>query len=45
MNDEKRLIYQLFNYLAMIETEANQSMIREMEGLLNELLARLEEDV
>ena len=37
MSYKKRLINQIFRLLALIETEANQSIIRQIEGLLNAL--------
>ena len=37
MNYKKRLINQIFRLLALIETPANQSIVRQIEGLLNAL--------
>lgn len=37
MSHKERLINQIFRLLAIIETEANQSIIRQIEGLLNAL--------
>lgn len=37
MNVKERLIGQIFRLLATIENEANQSIIRQIEGLLNAL--------
>lgn len=37
MSRKERLINQIFRLLALIETTANQSIIRQIEGLLNAL--------
>ena len=37
MSYKERLISQIFRLLSLIETEANQSIIRQIEGLLNTL--------
>ncbi len=37
MSHKERLINQIFRLLAIIETPANQSIIRQIEGLLNAL--------
>ena len=37
MSYKERLINQIFRLLAIIETPANQSIIRQIEGLLNTL--------
>lgn len=37
MSYKERLISQIFRLLSLIETEANQSIIRQIEGLLNAL--------
>lgn len=37
MNYKKRLISQIFRLLSLIETPTNQSIIRQIEGLLNAL--------
>lgn len=37
MSYKERLINQIFRLLAIIETSANQSIIRQIEGLLNAL--------
>ena len=37
MSRKERLINQIFRLLALIETPANQSIIRQIEGLLNAL--------
>lgn len=37
MNRNKRLVNQIFRLLALVETPANQSIIRQIEGLLNAL--------
>ena len=39
MSYKRGLIYRIFRLLALIETEANQPIIRKIEGLLNELLS------
>lgn len=38
MSYKNGLIFRIFRLLALIETEKNQSIIRQIEGLLNELL-------
>lgn len=38
MKEKRRLIVRLFDILATIETEDNQSRIREIEGILYEIL-------
>lgn len=37
MNYKERLISQIFRLLSLIETKENQSIIRQIEGLLNAL--------
>lgn len=37
MSYKERLINQIFRLLAIIETPANQSIIRQIEGLVNAL--------
>ena len=37
MNYKERLISQIFRLLSLIETPTNQSIIRQIEGLLNAL--------
>lgn len=37
MNYKERLIRQIFRLLSIIETKENQSIIRQIEGLLNAL--------
>lgn len=37
MTKKERLISQIFRLLSLIETPANQSTIRQIEGLLNAL--------
>ena len=37
MTEKERLIRIIFRLLSIIETESNQSIIRQIEGLLNEL--------
>ncbi len=37
MNEKERLINKIIRLLSTIETLANQSVIREVEGLLDEL--------
>ncbi len=37
MNQKERLVNQILRLLAIIETEANQSIIRQIEGLLKNL--------
>lgn len=37
-NYRNGLIYKIFNLLALIETPKNQSIIRQIEGLLNALI-------
>ena len=37
MNYKERLIFQIFRLLSLIETKENQSIIRQIEGLLNAL--------
>lgn len=37
MNYKKRLISQIFRLLAIIETEANQSVVEQIRGLLRNL--------
>ena len=37
MSYKERLINKIFRLLATIETPANQSIVRQIEGLLNEL--------
>lgn len=38
MSYKNGLIFRIFRLLALIETAKNQSIIRQIEGLLNELL-------
>jgi hypothetical protein len=37
MNEKRRLIAQIFNYLDLIETESNQSVINLIRGILYRL--------
>nr|DAG63297.1 MAG TPA: hypothetical protein [Caudoviricetes sp.] len=37
MSYKERLISQIFRLLALVETPANQSIIKQIEGLLNAL--------
>lgn len=37
MSYKERLISQIFRLLALVETQANQSIIKQIEGLLNAL--------
>jgi hypothetical protein len=37
MNYKERLIKQIFNLLRLLETPQNQSIVRQIEGLLNAL--------
>lgn len=37
MSYKERLISQIFRLLALVETPANQSIIKQIEGLLNSL--------
>ena len=39
---KRGLILKIFRLLALIETDANQPIIRKIEGLLNELLNEIE---
>lgn len=38
MRRKKRLIFRIFDLLAIIETEKNQPIIRQIQGLLYEIL-------
>ncbi len=38
MTEKRRLVFKALNYLAMIENSENQSIIRQIEGLLYEIL-------
>ena len=40
MNEKVRLIFQVLNLLATIETKENQPVIRQIQGILYELLNR-----
>lgn len=42
MKEIKWLIYRVFTILDMIETTTNQPKVREIRGLLNEVLSLLE---
>ena len=41
MKEIKRLIYHVFDYLAMIETKKNQPLVNRIKGLLYEVLSEL----
>lgn len=44
MTYKERLISQIFRLLSLIETSANQSIIKQIEGLLNALREHSESD-
>lgn len=38
MNEIKRLVFKIFNLLDLIENQKNQSIVRQIRGLLNEIV-------